>query len=547
MAHMAQKDLNSRLRAVLASPDLADYPSILEGFHPNQPPSIHSLALGALARLLLPSANSPHSVPTPAQLVGPIDSLLAGNSLPDWSIALSVLGSIVHLSPDLGAAILTSPSVEPRLQEGVDLLLTLASSPAKRQDHTDAVADAKLALARFVNAAAGQSKTRSLARPLANQEAWLEKATADGSASRELRATAAVGVIKLSLGKDEQDAQLAGSSKQAPPDLGRFVGLLGGLLEGDGGRGDAAVIEGLMVLSLQTPLKDSIANPSLLKKLYGLVPTDSSELQYGLSSLFSSLAAYAPKLAGEEVAKEKLFRMANPSSTHNNEPGEYVDARIEVMISTDILRPLVALSSSSSLSVRRAVSHTLLSLVEKAPRRGRILQSGGAKALLSIIASTPAPSPEPDSADLVAIQALSKLLITTNPALIFNQPQLLLSLPKPLALPVLHPASSNALQRFESLMALTNLASLDGTNLKNAIASVEGLLSRVQDVMLENVANGMLRRAGTELVCNAVASEAGFEWWAGEGALEPERENEEADGRTKTKSVSRSSGVSAIC
>jgi hypothetical protein len=536
---MSQDDLDARLRDALVSPNLAAFPFILDGFRPGQPPSIHSLALGSLARLVVPSRNAPHAVPTPAQLAKPIDSLLEGTSLPDWTVALSVLGSIIQLSPELASAILDSSSIQPRLLEGVDILLALASSPSRRHENIEAIADAKLALAKFVSAAAGQSKTRSLARQVASRESWLEKATVDEGASKELRATAAVGAIKLALGKDEEDSQLVGSSakKHTSPDLSRYVDLLSGLLDGNGGRGDAAVVEGLAILALQSPLKDSIANPTLLKTLYSLVPTDSTELQYGLSSLFSSLASYAPKLSGADAAKERLYRMANPASPSDAEPDERVDARIDRLLSSGVFNPLVILGRSTSLSVRRAVSRTVLSLVEKVPRRGRILQAGGARVLLGIIAETPAPSPEPDPADLVSIQALSKLLITTNPALIFNQPQLLRSLPKPLALPLLHPNSSNPLQQFESLMALTNLASVDGTELKDTIAVTEGLLDRVQDTMLESTANGMLRRAGTEVVCNTVASEKGFEWLAGDGALDPERQNEPADGRIKTRSV----------
>jgi hypothetical protein len=79
--------------------------------------------------------------------------------------------------------------------------------------------------------------------------------------------------------------------------------------------------------------------------------------------------------------------------------------------------------------------------------------------------------------------------------------------------------SSSLLQRFEALMALTNVAS-SGPDIAERVARFEGLLNKVEFVLLDE--NIMVRRAATELLCNLISgSEFTFKRYTGEDSTDP--------------------------
>ncbi|KNE98088.1 hypothetical protein PSTG_08761 [Puccinia striiformis f. sp. tritici PST-78] len=134
------------------------------------------------------------------------------------------------------------------------------------------------------------------------------------------------------------------------------------------------------------------------------------------------------------------------------------------------------------------------------------------KQQLSSSSSESGQSTNPDSSDptldpfdLHIIQALAKILITTNPLLIFvpsPDSPILHSTIKPLATLSVHP-SSTRLQTFEALMALTNLSSLGGRIPDDIVGSTR-VLNRLEECMMgvRTGENHKVRRAVTELICN---------------------------------------------
>ncbi|KAH9452880.1 hypothetical protein MJO28_008204 [Puccinia striiformis f. sp. tritici] len=136
----------------------------------------------------------------------------------------------------------------------------------------------------------------------------------------------------------------------------------------------------------------------------------------------------------------------------------------------------------------------------------------GSKQQLSSSSSESGQSTNPDSSDptldpfdLHIIQALAKILITTNPLLIFvpsPDSPILHSTIKPLATLSVHP-SSTRLQTFEALMALTNLSSLGGRIPDDIVGSTR-VLNRLEECMMgvRTGENHKVRRAVTELICN---------------------------------------------
>lgn len=181
----------------------------------------------------------------------------------------------------------------------------------------------------------------------------------------------------------------------------------------------------------------------------------------------------------------------------------------------------VAVKASDSRATRLAVGKAILSLVEDQESRGKILQGGCAKALVTIIQGLLPPTssnkdeqlPPLDRADLDCIQALAKLAITSSPVQVFGPNEgAHYDAIRPFTILLVHP-SSTLLQRFEAIMALTNLAS-QSPEVASRIASAPGLMNKVELLMLED--HNLVRRAATELVCNLIAgSEDIFEKYGG--------------------------------
>jgi len=123
------------------------------------------------------------------------------------------------------------------------------------------------------------------------------------------------------------------------------------------------------------------------------------------------------------------------------------------------------------------------------------------------------------SPEYASIQALSKLTITSSPVQVFGpDPGAVYDAIGPLSSVLLGSPSSlgsssltsgpNNLQRFESLMALTNIASTGAASAAR-IAATPKLFSAVDMFLLDD--HPLLRRAATELVCNLVVCDEGFE------------------------------------
>ncbi|KAG8836951.1 hypothetical protein FRC20_006860 [Serendipita sp. 405] len=201
--------------------------------------------------------------------------------------------------------------------------------------------------------------------------------------------------------------------------------------------------------------------------------------------------------------------------------------------------PLLAgLARSESRSARECTSRVYLCVVEDQTNRGEVLKDGGGRALLDIIKSHPSSSSSPPLKegkdvpllipDWNAIQALSKLAITASPLQVFgpNVGVTFDAIP-PLCSVVtfadLVSSSSNplkggssvpenrlptSLQRFEALMALTNIASM-GPEVAERIAKTKGVSVALENGLLDE--HEMLRRANVELLCNLVVCEPVFD------------------------------------
>ncbi|WOO85014.1 Protein unc-45 A [Vanrija pseudolonga] len=543
-------------------------------------PDTHALALLCLSTAVSTSDTKGGDVRAQAarikDLFDPLvaDAIAAGSSDPsDLVPAVSLLAALASLAPAGVVAILTQPldTVEASSDEVVDplaVLLEFAELPSPLQP----------ALASLISALAGTKAGRELVRTRA-----LEWTTAAAESDKVEGDTAVLCTVALSkLGREDpvvgesEDDRLARDeeSKDAEERLARS--LAASITKG--GSSDQALLptlEGLSVLSTRPPVRDVLASDAkFLSALVALspVPTPTggslpvtprssvvsldpeapvdAALCYGLVTILGNLSARRPVLSEHDAQMARLRRMAiagkTAAATEEEDPHESdaaVAARVQALYKAGVVGSLRGLVRAESPRIREALGKLCLNLVEERAHRPVFVRDGGFRVLSIVIRDFTSKKEQAYDA-LPACQALAKLVISTPPNLLFpppHQTNALSALP-PLFLLLVHP-SATLLQTFESLMALTNLASIDpafGERIMSAQVAVpvppdfrgQGrddkdkpvrIVTRVEELLLDD--NALVRRAATELVCNLVNSDSGFRYFAGEpaeGKAEPE-------------------------
>ncbi|KAJ9104224.1 hypothetical protein QFC19_004041 [Naganishia cerealis] len=286
---------------------------------------------------------------------------------------------------------------------------------------------------------------------------------------------------------------------------------------------------------------------------------------YGVATIMYNLYARKVVLSEEQRQLDALKKMANAGATTAKKTmgqavgnasqaeeeamsDQAVHARVRNGIKNGVVEAITALAKIDSIKVKQVIGGVLLALVHEREDRLEVVKQGGYKTLRSVISSllllptsdhakTDWSTLEKDS--LKALQALAKLVITTPPAQLFGTEATTAAMDtvRPMALLLLHPESS-LLQRFEAMMALTNLASVDpavGQRIcmfksgyrSNGAALVEAgepatkastgndeVLQAVESQMLED--HKLVRRAAVELVCNLMTSDESFARYSGD-------------------------------
>ncbi|KAG0651582.1 Ring assembly 3 [Hyphodiscus hymeniophilus] len=265
-------------------------------------------------------------------------------------------------------------------------------------------------------------------------------------------------------------------------------------------------IEGLAYASLQPNVKDRLASDMpFLKKLIkalGDAPAK-SPLTYGALSILVNLTTYLPALSEEQQRLTQLKAYANASkSPLKPDPlndDEHVAKRCESVFEAGTIPILVTHSQHGSTASLTLVVSIVFSLAKASKIRGHMAQQGAVKLLLHAYSIFPS---EHLPARRTTAHALARILISTNPTLVFggSTPLPLTSAIRPLLFLLADdPAVEHRdlLPVFESLLALTNLASTDDTA-RNPIVRLA--FPQIEELLLSN--NKMVTRATVELICN---------------------------------------------
>ncbi|OSX67091.1 hypothetical protein POSPLADRAFT_1042364 [Postia placenta MAD-698-R-SB12] len=545
-------DLEQQLNAIIGrsqeKTQLAMLPeelsTLINAFLPTeQPTSLRSKAYVALSALCQHYRNI--SSPAPAKqdteeatlilhktFSPPLSSRLSDTVEIEVLAGISFLSALFEVDWKTAAVIFEDEGTIDSVMDGLDMFY---SSQISR------------AVAHLFSQACGHKSCRAL---ISSQHVrWLETKSRQTS-DPALRAAAAVALVKLSRGveTDSQEARVAGDRQALRQDDEALAQLMKGLVVDERDSSSLAdAIEGLAYLSIDPSVKETLANDSsFLSRLFTVIPRRKPSLTqspddiarspaYGFAIIVLNICAYRARLSDEEAQIAKLKRMtkasptsSKPQDSENNplDDDDRVRERGRKLIMAGVVDALTAaIRVTDSRAVRVAIGKILLHLVEDQGNRGKILQGGGAKALLLIIQSilpTPSATTQPprdaplDSSDIDPIQALAKLAITSSPIQVFGPNQgALYDAIRPFTIMLVNPAS-NLLQRFEALMALTNLTS-QGEEVAARVARAEGLLNKVELLMLED--HTLVRRAATELICNlAGGCEEVFNRYGGEAS-----------------------------
>ncbi|KAJ9604404.1 SWI5-dependent HO expression protein 4 [Cladophialophora chaetospira] len=283
-------------------------------------------------------------------------------------------------------------------------------------------------------------------------------------------------------------------------------------------------IEGLAYTSLKSEVKESLAKDrKFLKALLNTLDEhhDSPEVVVGGLSIICNLTQYAPNLSEEQKKMSQLKAYANatkPAEPSPLENDEHVKARCSAVVEAGAVASLTRLNKGRSPATAQLSDKILLSLSKNAKDRGKLAQQGAVK-LLVLHSQKNLKSENQSQAKTDAAHALARVLISLNPAHIFpggSTPDITDAVPPLVALlrrpggEVLSDQPRDLLPVFESLLALTNLASAPNPNA--AVVILKSAWDEIEDLLLGH--NEMVRRAACELICNLVVFPAGAEKFA---------------------------------
>ena len=519
---MEKLSLSSSSSASPSNLDKKDVRKTLECFlhDANADKQVVARAYASLAHLLLPSGNgkAPDRRDQYTRMIAEILlEWVSDTQLIDCAKAFAALQVTLTIDASVFTNLLPHNELESAIVEAADLV-TGDLKICDQQELDVALREMLL----FVAAAAGHKQTRDLAEQIvALNGNWLARQSILQDPLH--RAAASVTLLKLSSG-----AQTADIASESIKYFGAILELATGAfnLEHD------LAYEGLALATLTSKGRAALAaDKALLSKICTLGCSAPGPAQYNIATALRHLTTYRQPTGSQDSLQNGIRKYAaqslNGKSNHgaaredSGDEDSVVDDRCALLLQRKSMSLLHVLAKSSSLEIRNLASHILLSLVAQRSRRGVIIQEGGAKVLLQIIGRNPkltSADAQLTPTDLIAVQALCKLLVTTNPLHILgpspNSP-LMIGAVTPLS-SVLRCHTASSLQEFECLMALTNLSSFSA-ELQDRISRCPGLLDHCDDILISNshhqtqqYGQTMCRCAAMELLCNLVCCDYAF-------------------------------------
>lgn len=362
----------------------------------------------------------------------------------------------------------------------MEMILVMAGTEDKLQQ--------KVACECIIAAASKKDKIKSIITQGVNILKQLYKSKDD-----DVRVRALVGLCKLgsSGGTDASIRPFAdGATKKLAEACRRF--LVNPAKDQDMRRWAA---EGLSYLTLDAEVKEKlIDDKESLQALFELAKTGNQAAVYGVVTTFVNLCnAYDKQEIIPEMVELAKFAKHHIPEDHELDEPDFIEKRCYTLCQEGITNALVALSKTESENSKELICRIFNAICGQQELRGIVVQQGGAKVLLPMALEGTVKGKKQAS------QALARIGITINPEVAFPG-QRCVEVIRPL-LSLLHP-ECNALENFEALMALCNLAGVNETTRTRIIK--EGGVQKVESYMYEE--HQMLRRAATQVMTNLILS-----------------------------------------
>lgn len=434
-----------------------------------------------------------------------ISAKLAKGRGDDVNVAYSAVASVFPVIPKVTSTLFLS-------KEFIDSLSSTSSKGRKSES-------IEYAMLELLNAACiDQNCRKAISKDFMS---WLSHILSNGSERNSELAAVALTKIRASE-KDTSSGRIQEADSSIPELVDRFKGLMS---KKNVDNVENAV-EGLAYSSVKPDVKEQLARDhTFLREFVQLVKSNSkdSSVLYGGLVVLMNLTTFLPKLSEEQNKMSQLKAYAEASGAEAKagpnplDDDKHVIKRCTAVTSAGVMPLLIECNKGNVLqSVRTLSSKILLSLSHDRKSRGMLAQQGAVKLLLLITSPKMHDADSgPDEASHDASHALARILISVNPSLVFPSsgfPQItsairplveLLARPEQAPLSVEQPR--DLLPVFESLLALTNLASSPDPTVPETI--VRQAWSTVEDLLLSN--NSMIQRAACELICNLVTCESG--------------------------------------
>lgn len=254
-------------------------------------------------------------------------------------------------------------------------------------------------------------------------------------------------------------------------------------------------VEGLSYLTLDAEVKEKlIEDQAALVAIMGLAKSEKTSAMYALVSIFVNLCnAYEKQEVIPEMIELAKFSKCHVPEDHELDDVDFVNKRITLLCQYGIITILVQLSKTESLNIKELISRLFNAICVLPEIRGEVAKLGGIKALLELAHTGTAKGKRQ------AAQALARIGISINPEVSFKEQRCLESI-RPL-IGLLHP-DCTALENFESMMALCNMAAVNERVRKKILSS--GGLQLIESYLFEE--HLMLRRASAQCFTNLMLS-----------------------------------------
>ncbi|KAI7549309.1 ARM repeat-containing protein [Hortaea werneckii] len=368
-------------------------------------------------------------------------------------------------------------------------------------------------------AASGKKKSKSLEQAALE---LLSAACVDKSCRELIRKHCSEWLLSVSEERNGVQEALAALvlAKINEDSVDKVTDKLSGLVMGGDSERDQAV-EGLAYTSLQPKVKQKIASNNALSTELIAVLKDRPTAAFGALTVLSNLTAYRKPQSEESKRMSQLKAYANSSKPAPEDPlddDQNVTARCKIILDKAVIPALVSrCKQSTSPAIIALVVRILLSLAKEQKHRASMAQQGATRLLLQIIERTSQTDKSTGEASLIertASHALARLLISINPTHVFTS-----GLPATSAVsslipllttdhtndPTPNPTERDLLPTFETLLALTNLASMSDSTAADLLT--RSATPQIEDLLFST--HPLIRRATVELLCNLMAHPSG--------------------------------------